>query len=86
MSDQRPPVHPLAAAADWVAKITTVALEMVLPTVGGAYLDRHWGTRYGALLGLILGVSVGLWHLLQLAREANLRNSRDRQKRQDDGP
>jgi uncharacterized protein YqgC (DUF456 family) len=71
MSQQRPPVHPLAAAVEWVAKITTVALEMVLPTVGGAYLDRRWGTRYWALVGLVVGVTVGLWHLLQLTRDAS---------------
>lgn len=70
MSERRPPMHPIAAAVEWVAKITTVALEMALPTVGGAYLDRRWGTQYWALVGLILGVTVGLWHLLQLTRNS----------------
>lgn len=68
MAEQRPPVHPLAQAVEWVAKITTVALEMVLPAVGGAYLDRRWGTQYWALVGLVVGVILGIWHLLQLTR------------------
>jgi uncharacterized protein YqgC (DUF456 family) len=70
-------MHPLAAALEWVSKITTVALEMVLPTVGGAYLDRRWGTRYWALVGLIVGVTVGMWHLLQLTRDANKRGRQE---------
>jgi F0F1-type ATP synthase assembly protein I len=53
---------------EWVAKITTVALEMFLPAVGGRYLDQRFGTEYWALIGLILGVTVGMWHLLQMTR------------------
>jgi hypothetical protein len=53
---------------EWVAKITTVALEMVLPAVGGAYLDRRFGTRFATLVGLVSGLVVGMWHLLQMTR------------------
>ena len=53
---------------EWVAKITTVAIEMFLPAVGGGYLDRRLGTSYWALLGLVVGVSVGIWHLLLMTR------------------
>jgi hypothetical protein len=63
--DRRPP---LAAAIEWVAKITTVALEMVLPAVGGNYLDQWLGTRYWVLIGVVVGMVVGLWHLLQMTR------------------
>ena len=69
-SDPQDP-SPYALAMEWVAKITTVALEMFLPAVGGGYLDRRWGTSYWALLGLILGVVVGIWHLLQMTRAKN---------------
>jgi F0F1-type ATP synthase assembly protein I len=53
---------------EWVAKITTVALEMFLPAVGGRYLDQHFGTRYWALVGLVLGLTFGMWHLLQMTQ------------------
>jgi hypothetical protein len=33
-------------------------------------LDQRWGTQYWALTGLVLGVTVGLWHLVQMARPA----------------
>ncbi len=58
----------MAQAIQWVSKITTVALEMVVPAVAGTWLDRHFGTQFLGLLGLILGVSLGLWHLLRLTQ------------------
>jgi Putative F0F1-ATPase subunit Ca2+/Mg2+ transporter len=68
VTDERPPLDPLALAMEWVAKITTVALEMVLPAVGGGYLDRRFGTNYWALAGVAVGMVVGMWHLLQMTR------------------
>jgi hypothetical protein len=53
---------------EWVAKITTVALEMFLPAVGGGYLDRYLGTNYWAMVGLLVGVPVGIWHLIQMTK------------------
>ena len=58
----------MAVAMEWVAKITTVALEMFLPAVGGGYLDRQLGTNYWAMIGLIVGVPVGIWHLIQMTK------------------
>ena len=60
--------HPYAVAMEWVAKITTVALEMFLPAIGGQYLDHRFGTNYLGLTGLALGVTVGMWHLLQMTK------------------
>jgi hypothetical protein len=68
VTDERPSHDPLALALEWVAKITTVALEMVLPAVGGGYLDQRLGTGYWALVGVVLGMAVGMWHLLQMTR------------------
>jgi hypothetical protein len=56
---------------EWVAKITTVALEMFLPAVGGGYLDRRLGTNYWALVGVVVGLVVGMWHLLLMTRVAS---------------
>lgn len=63
----------MAVAMEWVAKITTVALEMFLPAIGGKYLDGYLGTSYWVLVGLVLGFVVGLWHLLQMTRSPNRR-------------
>jgi ATP synthase protein I len=66
---ERPKRDPLALAVEWVTKITTVALEMVLPAIGGGYLDQRWGTKYWTLIGLVLGLVVGMWHLLQMTKQ-----------------
>ncbi len=68
MNKNRPNTDPLAQAIAWVSKITTVALEMALPAIGGGYLDQRWGTKYWALAGLVLGFVVGMWHLLQMTK------------------
>jgi hypothetical protein len=56
----------MAVAIQWVAKITTVSLEMVLPGLGGVWLDKQWGTSFLGLAGFVLGLIVGVWHLLQM--------------------
>jgi hypothetical protein len=66
----------MAAAMEWVTKITTVALEMFLPAAGGAYLDHRLGTKYLALVGVVVGFVVGMWHLLQMTRAGNRRRVR----------
>ena len=68
MSDQRDNSDPIAEAMEWVTKITTVGLEMALPAIGGAYLDQRLRSKYWALIGLVFGVIVGMWHLLQMTR------------------
>jgi ATP synthase protein I len=72
---ERPKRDPLALAVEWVTKITTVALEMVLPAIGGGYLDQRWGTKYWTLIGLVLGLVVGMWHLLQMTKQPKHRGS-----------
>jgi len=58
----------MALAMEWVSKITTVALEMVLPAVGGGYLDKRFGTQYWTFIGVVVGFVVGMWHLLQMTK------------------
>jgi len=58
----------LSRGLQWVSMITTVALEMVLPAVGGIWLDRQLGTRFLGLLGLALGIPLGLWHLVRMTQ------------------
>lgn len=68
MSDQRPRPHPYAAAMEWVAKITTVGMEMVLPAVAGNYLDKYLQTGYWVVVGVVLGGVLGFWHLMRMTR------------------
>jgi hypothetical protein len=58
----------MALAMEWVSKITTVALEMVLPGFFGQWLDGKWGTGFLGPAGFALGVVVGLWHLLRMTK------------------
>lgn len=63
--DERPP---MVVAFEWVARITTVALEMVLPGLAGSWLDGKFGTGFIALVGFALGITVGIWHLLVMTK------------------
>ncbi len=56
---------------EWVTKITTVALEMVVPGLLGGWLDAKFGTGFIALAGFALGVSGGIWHLLIITASGN---------------
>lgn len=56
----------------WVSQVTTIALEMVLPALGGYWLDTRWGTTPGlTIAGAVLGFAISMQHLLQLARKMN---------------
>lgn len=58
----------MAVAMEWVSRITTVALEMVLPGIGGQWLDARWGTSVVGPLGFVFGFTVGMWHLLRMTK------------------
>jgi hypothetical protein len=58
----------IARGMQWVARITTVALEMVLPAVIGGWLDQRLGTNMLVLVGLLIGVPLGLWHLIKMTK------------------
>jgi len=55
----------MALAMEWVAKITTVGLQMVVPGIVGHYLDKRWGTSFLAMVGFGLGMVVGLWMMIR---------------------
>lgn len=74
MKDSPPKLSPIGVAAGWVAKITTVALEMVIPAAVGAWADQRWGLNFLAMLGLAVGVTVGIWHLVQMTKGPNAKN------------
>jgi F0F1-type ATP synthase assembly protein I len=60
---------PLADAAEWTARITTICLELLLPIAGGCWLDHWLGTHVLFLIiGVILGFAVSLLSLLQISK------------------
>ena len=72
----------------WTSRIMTIALEMVLPSLLGIWADRRLGTgMLFVVLGAILGFTMGMWHLLILAKASaqssrpSDEDKRDRSKR-----
>ena len=60
----------MTAAMEWSARLTTIGLEMALPAGGGYWLDLHIGTSpVFVILGALLGFAVGMFHLMQIARQ-----------------
>lgn len=66
----------MAMAMEWVAKITTVGLEMVLPGLAGRWLDAQFGTEFLVLLGFGLGLVAGISHLLLMTGALGRKNDR----------
>ncbi|HBO42505.1 MAG TPA: hypothetical protein DD670_00925 [Planctomycetaceae bacterium] len=62
----------LAVAAARASHVTTIAMEMALPTLLGHWIDRRLNTGFVfLLLGAVSGIVLGMWHLLQFARQLN---------------
>jgi len=54
---------------EWASRVTAIAMEMVVPVVLGYWADKKWGTGVVFVaLGGILGMTLGLWNLIRLAR------------------
>ena len=61
---------PIGAAFGWAARIMAVGLTMVLPGIGGRWLDSRLGTGFCEPIGFILGFAAGLTALVRLAGTA----------------
>jgi len=56
----------------WSVRASAIAVEMVVPAIVGIGLDRLLGTvALFAILGVILGVALGFWQLIKIARGEN---------------
>jgi len=77
VTDQQDRRSPMAEALDWVSRITTVALVMVVPGVAGMWLDRRWGTKFVGLMGFAVGLPAGMWLLFQMTRPRPTRDDSD---------
>ena len=61
---------PLATAFQWSSRIIIVSLEMVLPGLGGYWLDSRLGTVcLFMLLGFALGGIASVVHLIHMTRQ-----------------
>ena len=69
----------------WATRATTIAAEMVLPGLAGQWADKQLGTKFLTLVGFAFGLSVALWHLIQLARESEKARKAQHQSPSDDG-
>jgi hypothetical protein len=57
----------IAIAYQWVSRIITVCLEMVLPGLLGVWVDQKLGTRILFTLGgFAVGMTLGIWHLIRM--------------------
>lgn len=59
----------LAKGIDWATRISTACLTMVLPCVGGYYLDLWLGTMpVFVLIFLALGMALGIYQLVRITQ------------------
>lgn len=59
----------MAIAMQWVSQITSVSLMMVLPSLGGWWCDKQFGTEPWLLVaGALLGMTLGMTTLYQLVK------------------
>lgn len=72
-----PKARSIALAYEWVARITAVALIMVLPGVAGRWLDVRFGTGFLALIGFAIGFCVGFAALLSMVNGNNNKQKSD---------
>jgi hypothetical protein len=79
----------MAEALQWVTRITTVALMMLLPILGGRKLDEIRGTGYWGSIGLVVGLLLGAWQLRLIVVDSNRAQARLRPTattKRDDAP
>jgi F0F1-type ATP synthase assembly protein I len=66
--DDRPPT---VRGMEWASRVTAISLEMVLPGLGGSWIDGKLGTSPLLLiLGVVLGMTIGLMQLVRLGAES----------------
>ena len=68
-----------ARAAEWVSRIMTISLEMVLPGLAGYWLDTKLGTKALFLLvGFAVGGYLAFLQLQAISRQNSARQARNR--------
>jgi hypothetical protein len=64
------PVHPVAVAMQWVARIFAAAIMMVVPGVVGEWGDSRWSVGWLGPAGFVLGLMGGMAYLIAATRSA----------------
>ena len=66
------PRSPLSVGLGLASKLSTLGFEFGLPPLLGHYLDRRLGSApAGLLVGMVLGFTIGIMHILRFARDAS---------------
>ena len=69
---------PIAKAADISSRLMTISLCLVIPVVGGYYLDKYMNTRaIFVIAGLLFGMAASGWQLFKLTAPGGLLSSDD---------
>jgi hypothetical protein len=67
----------MGLAAEWVARLTVVGIEMVVFGLAGVWLDKRLRVEpLFALIGFAVGISVGIFHLLLMATHGQKHGNR----------
>ena len=67
-SNRRDQERQQSLALDWVSRVLAICVVMILPGLGGQWLDRKFGTGFWAALGFVLGVVSGFTALILLVK------------------
>lgn len=57
-----------AIAWEWVSRVLAICVVMVLPGIGGDWIDKRFGTTWWALAGFAFGFISGMSALLVLVQ------------------
>ncbi|AMV36690.1 Putative F0F1-ATPase subunit [Planctomyces sp. SH-PL62] len=72
----------VSVGLEWGSRVTTIGLEFALPAVLGRGLDRWLGTApWLTAGGAVLGLAIGMLHVLRLPAEIERAEERRRRPR-----
>ena len=67
-SDRRDQQRQQSLAIDWVSRVLAICVVMVLPGLGGDWLDKRFGTSFWTLIGFAFGFASGFTALILLVK------------------
>ncbi len=67
---KRPKRSAMSEAYGVMSQVLTCVVIMILPGMGGRYLDTYYETSFMMVTGWIIGPPLGLWQLIRIANSA----------------